>query len=247
VKKEEFTVQTSAFEGPLSLLLELVQKRKFFISDIALAEIAEEFIELIQNEEDKGLSREASFIQIAATLLLLKSKSLLPDFDITEDEEESALGLARRLEMFERVRSYASLIESLYGQQIHYEGQKEKSEELTAPLFSPEERFSQEFFLERLQRVRANLPTRDELQHISIKQTVRLEDVLSELSQRIKKYVALSFRDFAKLGEASRGDVVVHFIALLELVKQGFLEARQTEMNGDIELRHKEITVPNYS
>ncbi|MEX0909920.1 MAG: segregation/condensation protein A [Candidatus Paceibacterota bacterium] len=247
MKKEDFTVQTSIFEGPLSLLLELVQKRKIFISDIALADIAEEFIVLIQKEDNKGLSKEASFIQIASTLLLLKSKSLLPHFDITDDEEESALGLARRLEMFEKIRSYASLVDALYGQQIHFEGHKEKNEELNASIFSPEERFSKELFLERVMRVRDNLPTRNEPPRIAIKQTVRLEDVLDNLSKRIKKYVALSFREFAQVGETSRGDVVVHFIALLELIKQGFLEARQSEASGDIELRHKEIAVPNYS
>jgi segregation and condensation protein A len=247
VKKEDFTVQTNVFEGPLSLLLELVQKRKVFISDIALAEIAEEFLGLIQNKKDKSLSREASFVQVAATLLLLKSKSLLPHFEITEDEEESTLGLAQRLEMFERVRSYASLIGALYGQQIHLEGHTEKREELTSPLFSPEERFTKDFFLEKIVRLQDNLPSKEEPEHVSIKQTVRLEDVLVSLSGRIKKYVSLSFREFAQVGESSRDDVVVHFIALLELVKQGFLEARQVETGGDIQLRHKEITVPNYS
>lgn len=248
MERDVHTIQTSVFEGPLSLLLELVQKRKIFINDIALADIAEEFIQLMQDEQSgRELSKEASFIHIAATLLLLKSKSLLPHFVTTEEEEESTLDLARRLEMFERIRSYASHLESIYGKLIYGAGRAEDREDLRSPLFSPEDRFTGAFFMERLLRVRGALPKKNEPQHVSVKQTVRLEDVLSNLSRRIKKHVALSFREFAHVGEASRGDIVVHFIALLELVKQGFVEAEQHEKRGDIELRHKEISVPNYS
>lgn len=248
MEREDHTIQTSVFEGPLSLLLELVQKRKIFINDIALADIAEEFIQMMQNEQTgRELSKEASFVQTAATLLLLKSKSLLPHFVITDEEEESTLDLARRLEMFERIRSYASHLESVYGKQIYGRGGEMSRGNLEEPLFSPEERFSGALFLERVLRVQGGLPKKEEPQHVRVKQTVRLEDVLSDLSKRIKKHVALSFREFAHIGEASRGDIVVHFIALLELVKQGFVEAEQHEGRGDIELRHKEISVPNYS
>jgi len=248
VERQDYTIQTSVFEGPLSLLLELVQKRKIFINDIALADIAEEFIQMMQDEQTSDeLSKEASFIHMAATLLLLKSKSLLPNFIITDEEEESTLDLARRLEMFERIRSYASHLESIYGKQIYGIGSVEPRDDLLSPVFSPEERFNGTLFLERVMRVRGALPKKSEPEHFSVKQTVRLEDVLSDLSKRIKKHVALSFREFAQMGEASRGDIVVHFIALLELVKQGFIEADQHENRGDIELRHKEVSVPNYS
>ncbi|MEX0933281.1 MAG: segregation/condensation protein A [Candidatus Paceibacterota bacterium] len=248
MEKEDHLIQTNVFEGPLSVLLELVQKRKIFINDIALADIAEEFIQMMQDEQTgRELSREASFIQIAATLLLLKSKSLLPHFVITEEEEESTLELARRLEMFERIRSYASHLELVYGKQIFSAGKAENRDDLQSPVFSPEERFNGALFLERIVRVQDDIPKKSEPQHVSVKQTVRLEDVLRDLSGRIKKHVALSFREFAHVEGATRSDIVVHFIALLELVKQGFIEAEQRDARGDIELRHKEITVPNYS
>lgn len=248
MENENLTIKTSVFEGPLSLLLELVQKRKVFINDIALADIAEEFIATIQNKEGGNvLEREASFIQVAATLLLLKSRSLLPNFNLSPEEEESTQELARRLEMFEKVRSYASALENLYGKNVFLNKPAEKNIEFKKSIFTPEERFSGELFLERLRVVREGLTPREMPQRVSVKQTIRLEDVIENLTKRVRKHVALSFREYAKFGESSKEDVVVHFIALLELVKQGFLDAIQSEKGGDIELRGKEIGVPNYS
>lgn len=244
-----FTIQTDVFEGPLSLLLELVQKRKIFISDISLADIAEDFIQAIQKQPERkhALREEASFVQVAATLLLLKSKSLLPNFAMTDEEEEDALELAKRLALFERVRVRASAIKASYGNAPYVLGAGLKHSECNDPIFSPEERFSGTLFLDHIRAVRAAVPKREPIEQLTIKQTIRLEDVLSDMTDRVKKYAALSFKEFARVGEASRGEIVVRFIALLELVKRGFLEARQSVPGGDIELRREEVSVPNYT
>jgi segregation and condensation protein A len=249
VENKNFTIQTDVFEGPLSLLLELVQKRRIFIGDISLADIAEEFIQAMQKQPERreALAEQASFVHIAATLLLLKSKSLLPNFAMTDEEEEDAIELAKRLMLFERIRTLSSVIKGAYGNTVCFLGAGLQHNELNAPFFSPEERFSGALFLNHIRAVRAAVPKRETIEQLTIQQTVRLEDVLIDLTARVKKYAALSFKEFAKVGEASRGEVVVRFIALLELVKRGFLQARQSIPGGDIELRREEVSVPNYA
>ena len=77
---QEYTVKTEAFEGPLELLLNLIEKRKLFISDISLAQVADDYIEYINKQEDFPMASTADFILVASTLVLIKSKSLLPTF-----------------------------------------------------------------------------------------------------------------------------------------------------------------------
>lgn len=243
MEESAFTISTPNFEGPLSLLLELVQKRKVFISDIALADIADEFIQVVK-AENRTLAEDARFVSVAATLLLIKSKSLLPHFELSVEEEESAEELRERLIAFAALRKRGKLVEKLFAKNILMSRKVPRDE---VEIFVPEKATTPNLLHERILFVRAHLPARELPERVSVKQTLRLEDVLANLSLRIKKYVALSFKEFAQIGKAPKRDVVVHFIALLELVKQGFLEAHQKEPGGDIELKRQSITVPNYS
>ena len=81
-----FAIKTETFEGPLDLLLHLIEKRQFFINDIALAKVTDDFIAYIQERKDMPMGEVAQFIVVASTLLLIKSKSLLPVLDLTEEE-----------------------------------------------------------------------------------------------------------------------------------------------------------------
>ncbi|MDZ7726179.1 MAG: segregation/condensation protein A [Candidatus Campbellbacteria bacterium] len=238
-----FVISTGAFEGPLPLLLELVQKRKVFISDIALADITEEFLSVIR-EQERSLKEDADFISVATTLLLIKSKSLLPNFELTPEEEESTESLTRRLEAFEKIRIKSNQLAGIYGKNVFLRRRVPQSSQKH---FIPDDNIAPRTLEEAIKNVRDHLPQKNLPERVTMEQTVRLEDVLESLSSRIKKHIALSFREFASIGRSSRRDVVVHFVALLELVKQGFLEAEQTSSNGDIKLKHQEVRVPNYS
>ena len=85
---EQFEVKTSAFEGPLDLLLDLVEKRKLLINDISIAEVTDEYMRQVSLMQELSLPNTAQFVALAATLLLIKSKSLLPVLELTQEEEE---------------------------------------------------------------------------------------------------------------------------------------------------------------
>ena len=99
-----FKIKTEVFEGPLDLLLSLVEKRKLFISDISLSKVTDEYIQHISDLPAYSMDDRAQFIVIASTLLLIKAKSLLPNMPLTEDEKGSIEDLESRLRELEVMR-----------------------------------------------------------------------------------------------------------------------------------------------
>jgi len=89
IEIQSFAIKTEVFEGPMDLLLDLVEKRKLLINDISLAEVTDEYMRHVATMQEASLPGTAQFVQMAATLLLIKSKSLLPVLELTEDEEET--------------------------------------------------------------------------------------------------------------------------------------------------------------
>src|SRR6478609_2971026 len=96
----DFAVKTPVYEGPLDLLLDLVEKRKLFVSDVSLAQVTDDFIKYIESHEEFPISESAEFIVIASTLMLVKSRSLLPMLELTQEEEASIEDLEKRLVLY---------------------------------------------------------------------------------------------------------------------------------------------------
>ena len=99
-----FQIKTEVFEGPLDLLLNLIEKRKLFINDIALSKVADDYIAYLQSQEKFPIAQSADFLVIASTLLLIKSKSLLPNLNLSEEEQHDVNDLERRLKIYQRIK-----------------------------------------------------------------------------------------------------------------------------------------------
>ena len=113
-----FTIKTQSFEGPLDLLLELIEKRKLFIGDIALAKVTDDFISHIKQFENMPMGESAHFILVASTLLLIKSKALLPGLSLTEEEQGDIHDLETRLKIYKRIKDASKDIETLFGKDV---------------------------------------------------------------------------------------------------------------------------------
>src|SRR3989304_7808956 len=95
-----YTVKLEKFEGPLDLLLDLIEKDKMDISDVSLSAITDEFLTYLVHFQEKSPSYLADFLVIAAKMILIKSKTLLPSFAVTEDEDREITELKERLFVF---------------------------------------------------------------------------------------------------------------------------------------------------
>ncbi len=241
-----FTIKTQVFEGPLDLLLTLIEKRKLFISDISLAKVTDEYIEYINKLGEYSLSDRTQFIYIASTLLLVKAKSLLPALQLTEEEKTDVADLEKRLKELEIMRRASTQIQKLFGSSIIY---PRGDFNLSVPLFAPTRDTTLEGITEAIERVLHSLPKKVSQPKVSIRKTISLEDMMIRLTDRIKSAVKMSFKDFhgkGKIDQSERVHVIVSFLAMLELVKQGTIDAHQEGLFDEIHMESQKLGVPRY-
>lgn len=244
----EFTIKTEIFEGPLELLLELIERRKLLINDISLSKVADDFIGYVETMESMPMDETAQFILIASTLLLIKSKSLLPTLTLSEEEEQSIDELEKRLELYQRFKELSLGLKERFGQNVLY-GREYKGEDLV--VFSPGKDISTQSLLLAAQSVINSLPKDDRLPKAVVKKIVSLEEMIEKLTERVEKNIKLSFREFAPGGKAGpisreeKQNIIVSFLAVLELIKRGLVRANQID-TGDIEIETESVGVPTY-
>jgi len=237
-----FTIKTKDFEGPLDLLLDLIEKRKFFINDVSLAKVTDDFIQHIEQYENMPMGESAHFILIASTLLLIKSRSLLPQLNLTEEEQGDIHDLEIRLKIYKRIREASKHVAELFGDKIIFPREARAIE----PVFAPPPEFTLEKTLLALQDLIKRLPKKEKLPEVMVKKVISLEDMISNLTTRIQTQLKMSFKDFAGEHKGDKLNFIVSFLAMLELVKQGIVNVTQESSFGDIQMETKEVGVPRY-
>ncbi len=236
-----FVIKHEQFEGPLDLLLTLIEKRKLFVNDISLSKVTDDYIEYLQ-KNSFTMGDAASFILIASTLLLIKSKSLLPALTLTDEEEKDVSDLQIRLSLYEIYRRASNKIRGLFGKTILFSRNKSK---ITDPVFSPDASMTLKNLHTAVQGVINALPKKEKLPEIKVKKIMSLEEMIDSLSTRVQSSLRMSFKDFSKTKE--RVEVIVSFLALLELVKNGVVLAEQSESFSDIHMESNNIGIPRYN
>ena len=237
-----FEVKTHAYEGPFEVLLDLIESRKLLVNEVSLAQITEDFVSHVRAQQDFPMEEAAQFISIAATLLLIKSKSLVPDLTLTQEENEDVEDLQRRLAAYERVREASRELAKIFGRDVMFSA-GERAPEVT---FAPSRDFTVQSLADTLSRV---LKAREEVEALPearVKPLVTIEEMMDRLASRVQSAMQLSFRQFSG-GAKERVEVIVSFLALLELVKQGAVAADQKEEHGDINISHNPTPMlPHY-
>jgi segregation and condensation protein A len=238
-----FKVETPIFEGPLELLLHLIQKRKLYISDISLAQVADEYISYIQKNSQQNIQDRMSFITIASTLLLIKSKSLLPTLELSYEEEEDIKNLEVRLFVYDVIQGVAkSVVQPTYLAKPSFPRKISRTQKKEV-VFSPDSSITQESLFLSIHTVIASVPTpQAKKPNVFIEKTESIETIIDNLASRIQKSLSMSFTHFSdashkKTDHGKKVHVIVSFLALLELVRQGLVDAKQKE-TGDIDILH---------
>ncbi len=239
---EKFSIKTKEFEGPLELLIDLVEKRKLLINDISLATVTDEYMARVSEMQEKSLPNTAQFITLAATLLLIKSKSLLPVLELTDDEEANIEELEERLKRYQLYRQVANDLENAFAETIQYESQYVPKRE---PVFSPDDLCTVENLNNALALVLQNLPVINRKPTVEVRPTVSLEDMIGRLRQRITREMTTKFSDI-QASEPEHRNVIVGFLAILELVKQGDVLVAQIDRFSDIEVSLEKQGTPQY-
>ena len=239
----EYQVKTHIFEGPLDTLLLLIEKRKLFINDISLAQVADDYIAYIKSLEDFPIADSAHFILIASTLVLIKSKSLLPQLSLSEEEQHSIEDLEVRLREYQKYKALSKHLRERFG--IHVEYLRLPSKEKIV-VFTPDKNTSVNRIQETIRTVLSAIPKKELVPKAVVAKVISLEEMIESLTQRITSSLKMSFKDFAKIGKTEKVNVIVSFLAMLELVKQGIIQVRQDKDFHDIEMQSEIIGIPKY-
>jgi len=242
--QDKFKIETEVFQGPLDLLLSLIEKRKLLINDISLAKITDDYIEYIKNVDEFSLGQSSHFILIASTLLLIKSKSLLPTLELTIEEEQSIEDLELRLKIHKRMKDVEPKIEEMFMASPSFMREPSKQE---VSMFAPSKQINIENISEFAKNVIKGLPKFEKTKKAIVKNVISLETMIQDLTKRIQHGINMSFKEFS--GSTSKGErvnVVVSFLAMLELVKQGIINVKQDADFEDIHMETKELGTPSY-
>jgi segregation and condensation protein A len=242
---EKYKVMQASFEGPLDLLLDLIEKRKLQINDIALAQITDDYIAFLEKQDEFPVKDTAEFVLVASTLLLIKSRSLLPGIELTRDEQEDIHDLEDRLKLLEETRRLATHIQERFGEKVLFFKTPSK---VTTPIFTPDKNTNTGKLFESIKRVLEMLPVKEITPKAIVRKVISLEEVVESLIKRVQNNLKLSFNEFSKRGggKAEKVEVIVTFLAMLELVKRGMIQVTQQDNFSDIEMETENIGVPRY-
>ncbi len=236
----QFAIKQNAFDGPLELLVNLIQKKKVHVTDITLSEIADEYIEYIQAQQT-SISHNAEFLQIASTLLVIKSKALLPDLALTEEETQSIEELEKRVALYSLVQEHAAKLRESTSR--IYRGGKVNFGKVS--IFAPSKDLSLETIKMSVLDFIKTLPKPREATKAALAPVIRLEDMMNTLVKRVQDAISVSFRDFS--GQfAEKKNIIVSFLSVLELVKQQEISVVQEKEYGDMMCEVEQVNLPSY-
>lgn len=239
-----FAVKTPVFEGPLEALLDLIERRKLLVTDVSLAQVADDFVAHLQSLPEMPEAEVAQFVLVASTLLLIKSRSLLPSLALSPEEEQSVHELERRLEAYRRLRDAARRLARGWLRTPLF-GRRGRSPE--APTFAPPRELTAAGLLAKAHTILAKAPKAlPKTPQALVRRAVSLEEAVASLSSRLRAALRGSFQEIAGMRGATRQEAAVHFLALLELVRRGIVRTQQAEHYADIRLEAVEVSTPRY-
>ncbi len=228
-----YTVKLPVFEGPLDLLLHLIEERELDITTVSLAAVTDQYLDYMSQVEELQPDKLADFLIVAAKLLLIKSRMLLPQPpDETDQEEEEDVGdeLVRRLVEYRKFKNAAA------GLQAREEQGMRAYARLLAPA-EPQRSFRLEgVTLDSLaEAVRQAMMTQPSstVDTVVMPLHVSLPEKIARLETLLAKERRFSFNGLLKEAK-SRTEIIVTFLALLQLIKRRKAVVEQTELYGEI-------------
>ena len=223
------------FEGPLSLLVKLIDNEELDITQVSLAKVADEYVAYLKSTT-LNPDETAEFLVVAAKLLLIKSKTLLPY--LYPEEEEEIEEFTQQLKMYQEYLQATQAVQALIGEKRFMFERKFNRKALVAStkLFAPPKDFSKltakVIFEEIIERLR---PFNQVLEEKTLATKVTIEDKLFAITDGLMKRAKMAFSEILAKG-GDKTDIVVSFLAMLELVRMCQIGASQAELFGEIEL-----------
>jgi segregation and condensation protein A len=233
---EHYRIQTPIYEGPLDLLLELIEHAELDITSLALAQVTDQYLAYLSQLVDRDPAEVSAFLVIASRLLQIKSAALLPrpSIDAPPPEEDPGEALARQLIIYKRFKELAGVLgkRDADGLRTYLR--------VAPPVVKIEARLDlsgvgiKDLF-QAARTILLSQPDLPALSRVVAKQRITIREKIGSILTTIREVGRTSFRALVNL-KNDRLELIVTFLAMLELIKRKIVQAEQSELFGDIQI-----------
>lgn len=236
--KNSYRVDTEVFQGPLDLLLQLIERAELDISKLALSQVTDQFLEYMKQLKDRRVERLSEFLLVATRLMQIKSESLLPRPVVRQpDEEDPGEALVQQLIIYKRFKEIAKLLAERQASKLRSFLRLAPPPKVEGKLDLSNVRV-EDLHEAALRAFRDQEPVAP-LGSIVLAPKVTVREKIRLITSRLGKGSKTKFRELFE-GKPSRLHVVVTFLAMLELVRRYRIAASQERLFGEIELQRDE-------
>ena len=236
LESNKYAIKIENFEGPLDLLCHLIDKNKMNIYDIKISEIADQYIEYINQMEENNLEVTSEFLVMASTLLYIKSKGLLPNqVEAEEDLTEEQL--------IERIIEYKKYKEITAKFRSSYEEFSKRFFKIAEVIELPKQKLEVEYSTEMLPEIYKAIIQRNNekvnqnaknIERIAIVETYTVASKVKEMFKELVRKPKFVFNKLYSLSKCNKQEVVTAFTGLLELSRRNKVTTVQETLFGDI-------------
>jgi len=242
-----YQVNLEKFSGPLDLLFSLIEEKKMAINEISLAQATDQFLEYFKKLQESTLNKPesisstdyqrilADFLVIASRLILIKSRSLLPNLVLSQEEEGDIKELEERLKAYQQIKIWGrELGKWAKGRPLYLS----RESYFNLPVvFYPPKNIYPDNLAKIYKEFLKTLPQIEKLEEQNLKRVVTLDQKIQELKTRINTAIEASFADISS-GVKNKIDIILSFLAILMLFRSRILELSQDKLFGEIWIKN---------
>lgn len=245
LETNKYAIKLDNFEGPLDLLCHLIDKNKMDIYDVKISDIADQYIQYINELESYNLEIASEFLVMASTLLYLKSKSLLPK--TVEDEAElTEEQLLQRIIEYKKYKEISNKFKEMYS--IYSKRFYKLPDKVELPKQKLEAEYNKDIIISNYKKIMERNEikinqNKDNIQKIAVVENVSVASKVKDIFRELIKKPQFVFNKLFALGKCNKQEVVTAFSGLLELSRRSKVTATQIELFGDIIVEKKKKNI----
>lgn len=241
LESKKYELRLDNFEGPLDLLCYLIDKNKMDIYKVNISDIAEQYIQYLKSQEELNLEIASEFLVMASTLILIKSKGLLPK-EIDDEAEISEEELLRRIIDYKKYKEISKVFKERI--QIFSKRLYKLPDKVELPKQEIEREFTANDIIERYKElVQRNEDKKNEnsrnIEKIAVYETYSVADKVKDIFRELIKRPKFVFGKLFSSKEKPKAEVVTAFSGVLELSRRNKINTEQKEIFGDIIISRK--------
>ena len=227
-------IKVAQFEGPLDLLLSLIEQRQLDITTIALAEVTEQFLLYLKQLKNIDPTSLADYLSIAAKLLVIKSKAILPTLEVEAEEEDAGFDLEAKLLLYKQFKEAAKFFKGLDNNRKQVFSRSVTFEQKIS--FYPDPNITTKELHGAILIILSGLKELDNLPKAKLKEAISIQEKIDHLRNNLSQNIETKLSDILKTAK-NKGEVIVTFLALLELIKQKIFVADQEALFAEVVIK----------